>query len=119
MLSMPPLKRLLMLLVILACVIVFGPFMNSQFRHMRQVQQHIASIGPAWIEFRARNGGFQDIRLVPFTGGDGTFGVFGDVPTETHRDMLKSFLASTNPPRPIHLGVRVSPRDETAAEGAP
>ena len=118
MLSIPPMKRLLILLVILACVIVFGPHLNPQFRHMRQVQHHIANIGSSWTAFRTVNSGFEDIRLVACTAGDGTLGAFGQVPTDAHRERLKTFLASTNPPRPIYLVVRVYSPEEPSTNVA-
>lgn len=117
MFSAPPTKRLLILLITLALVIWFGPLVNPQFRHMRQVDKHINAIGDSWTAFKTQNHGFDDVRLFAYTGGGGTFGASGYVPTQKHVDTLKSFMASTNPPRPIFLSVRVYRSDEASKEG--
>ncbi|MBV6498807.1 MAG: hypothetical protein CJBNEKGG_01037 [Prosthecobacter sp.] len=109
-------KRLLILLIILAASIWLGPLMNPQFRHMRQVDRHIDAIGDSWTAFKTQNHGFEEVRLFAYTGGGGTFGASGYVPTQKHVDTLRSFMASTNPPRPIFLSVRVYRPDEASKE---
>jgi hypothetical protein len=116
MFSAHPTKRLLILLIILALSIWLGPLVNPQFRHTRQVDRHITAIGESWTAFKRQNHGFEQVRLFAYTGGGGTFGASGDVPTQAHLDTLESFMASTNPPRPIFLGVRVHPPDDTSKE---
>src|SRR2546429_566298 len=44
----PRVKRLLLIALLLACVVPFAPLGNSQWRHLRQVEKHIAGISPEW-----------------------------------------------------------------------
>jgi hypothetical protein len=68
----------------------------------------MAKIAPQWERFRAEHPGFQDVRLFPYTGGDGMFGANGEVSTEEQVAALRKFMEDTYPPRPVFLdSVRV------------
>jgi hypothetical protein len=86
----------------------FNVHFNSQWKHLREVDQHIAAIRPKWSAFTNENVGFQDVQLFVYTGGDGMFGAFGSVPSEEHLSRLRAFLESTKPPRPVYLNIVVA-----------
>jgi hypothetical protein len=101
-------KRLLIIAMVapwLFLAVYFGtPLLNSQARHMREVDAHIAKITAQWYRFRAEHTGFNDVRLFVYTGGDGMFGAYGNVATDAQVLELRKFMESTAPPRPVYLG---------------
>jgi hypothetical protein len=99
----PRSKRLLLLTLLLACVVPFAPLGNSQSRHLRQVEKHIARIAQEWDAFRRANAGFEKIHLFAYTGGDGMFGAYGGVRSDSDRERLRGFMAATKPPRPVFV----------------
>jgi hypothetical protein len=100
----PRAKRLLLLAILLACIVPFAPLANPQLRHLRQVRNHIARIGPEWERFRAEHPGFDQVTLFGYTDGDGMFGAHGYIATDEQVTELRKFMESTAPPRPVYVG---------------
>jgi hypothetical protein len=58
---------------------------------------------------------FDNVKLVPYTGQDGSLGVIGDVSDERACDDLRRIVLDSRPPVPIAFLVNVIPTDlETA-----
>jgi hypothetical protein len=107
----PRAKRLLVIMVVtpfLFLAVFFGaPMLNPQMRNLAAVRRHIDKIDPHWLEFKT-NPDFEFVELFAWTGSNGLFGVYGELPTEESLHELKEFMQQTDPPRPIYLGaVRV------------
>jgi len=91
----------------------FNSRFNSQFIHLRQVEEHIEAIRPSWHAFTNENQVFGSVYLFPYTGGDGMFGAYGTLESEEQLKQLRIFMEETSPPRPVYLdAVRISPTDE-------
>jgi hypothetical protein len=111
----PRAKRLLIILMItpfLYLAVYYGaPMLPSQQRNLRWVECHIEDIQSEWREFK-RDPDYQYVELFAWTGSNGAFGAYGNLPTEQHLEKLKSFMEGTRPPRPVYLGcVRVCDRE--------
>lgn len=87
------------------------PYLSPQFRNLRKVREHIATIQPEWTKFLSDHPGCQLVGLFPYSGKDGLLGVSGEVASTNDLDALKGFLKQTEPPRPIQMFVRVSNRN--------
>jgi hypothetical protein len=81
----------------------FNSRFNSQWIHLRQVEEHIQTIRLQWQIFTNQNSGFEKIHFFAFTGGDGMFGASGHVSDAEHLKKLIAFMEGTKPPRPIFL----------------
>lgn len=86
---------------------------HSQARHLVEIEEHIKKIDPEWRQFRAANTNYSAVKLSAYTGGDGMFAAFGDLPSEASLLVLSNFLQSTKPPRPLYLGA-LTIRDDPA-----
>lgn len=107
----PRAKRLLVIAMVtpwLYLIVYYGaPMLNSQRRHLIAVERHIEKIAPVWMAFQRTNTGLEEVHLFAYTGGDGMFGVYGNIWTKTDETKLRDFMVSTKPPRPIFFGVQV------------
>lgn len=111
----PRAKRLLVIMMVtpfLFLAVFFGaPMLNPQMRNLAAVRRHIEEIEPQWREFK-KNPDFQFVELFAWTGSNGLFGAYGELPTEESLHELVEFMQNTTPPRPIYLGaVRVWDRE--------
>lgn len=107
---------LLAVAALLACAAAVRIW-NSQMGHLYQVGRHVERITPAWLEFQRTNRNFERVHLFAFTGGDGMFGAYGEIWSQSDLDKLRAFMESTHPPRPVYLGaVQVLPLDAKDAE---
>ena len=101
-------KRLLIILAVtpwLVLLVYFGtPYLSSQHRHLKAINEHIQKIEPTWQRFRAEHKGFEQVELFSYTDGDGMFGASGRVASHEQVEQLRKFMESTSPPRPIYLG---------------
>jgi hypothetical protein len=104
----PRAKRLLVIAMVtpwLFLIVYYGaPMLNSQRRHLIEVEDHIAKIAPQWQRFRAEHPGFQDVKLFAYTDGDGMFGANGNVASDEQASELKKFMEGTSSPCPIYVG---------------
>jgi hypothetical protein len=115
----PRRKRLLVLFGVVVVIGLLKPFwgprydfffnehFNSQWKHLRQVREHIEAIRPRWNAFTNQNAGYEMVKLFPYTAEDGMFGAAWQVVSEEQLANLQKFMESTTPPRPIYLGVQV------------
>jgi hypothetical protein len=103
----PRAKRLLIIAIVtpwLFLIVYYGaPMLNSQRRNLDSVHEHIEKISPQWDQFRAEHRGFDKAHLFAWTGSNGLFGVWGEVPSDAHIAELRAFMESTKPPRPVYL----------------
>lgn len=107
----PRAKRLLVIMMVtpwLYLIVYYGaPMLNSQRRHLIAVERHIEKIATDWNAFQRTNTGLEGVHLFAYTGGDGMFGIYGDIWTKADEAKLRAFMENTKPPRPIYFGVRV------------
>jgi hypothetical protein len=92
---------------------------NSQYRHLRWIDRHIAEIEPAWRKFRSHHTGYDNVYLFGYTGFEGMFAAGGTVPSQEHVIRLEKFMKNSRPPRPVFIsmvGVQVS---ESASAATP
>jgi len=87
------------------------PYLSSQHRNLKKVREHIATIQPEWSVFLPDNPGCRLVELFPYTGKDGLLGLSGEVASTNDFDALKGFIEQTDPPRPIHMLVKVINHD--------
>jgi hypothetical protein len=120
---LPREKRLLIVFLLLAFVVVFTPsiFRNTEVDHLTAIRAHISQIQSRWLDFQRQNAGFEDIRFFDYAGGDGMFAACGQVSSGQDLAKLRQFMQNTEPPRPIYLdAVEVMDSNgEHAAAGNP
>lgn len=101
----PRTVRLFIYALCLFIIILVNPplLQNQQLRNLRAIDEHIAKIAPQWDNFRATHPGFERVEFFSYTGGDGRFAASGIVTTESQNWLLREFMESTHPPRPVYL----------------
>lgn len=99
-------------LLIAGLLLVFLPFafavkyyFGSQARNMRMAERHAEAIRPDLESLVGSDAGFGRIRVAEFTKHDGSLIVSGVVASEEHRDKLRRFILSTNPPVSVEWDV--------------
>lgn len=77
---------------------------SNQGQNLEAIRSHISETQSQWQQFQRQNAGFEGVHFFGYTGGEGMFGAYGEVPSAGHVLELRKFMESTLPPRPVYMG---------------
>jgi len=94
-----------LLVVFLPVALAVKYYFGNQARNMRAAERHAEAIRTDLESLAGSDPGFGRIRVAEFTKHDGSMIVSGVVASEEHRDKLRRFILSTNPPVSVEWDV--------------
>jgi hypothetical protein len=100
-----------LVVTVIAGFVLYFPYSPAgrQRANMTRAQEHIAVLLPKVRADRR----FDQVRLAPYTGLDGSLGVFGEVSDEASLSALKQLVADSHPPMQVACHVVVIPPAES------